>query len=226
MRGKNKEINNAKGVRKGEVSGKRKRQYIPADQRRQDILNAAVQVFGEKGFHKTKIQDIAMLAGVAHGTVYRYFSSKSELAIEIIGSRGASGFLESLKPNSYNGQDIEMYMESIIKKYYGNLDERLPLIRFRLAEGVTKIGIGRTYYRLLLHRLLKDLGDFILIYQKKGIIKEGDPFIYGHIFYNIIFGFLYCQELMSGKEITNLNIQELLPQIIEVFLHGVANHQT
>jgi len=226
MNEKTKQIDNTTGVRKDKVRNNKKKRYIPEEERRQDILKAATHVFGKKGFHKAKIQEIAMRAGVAHGTIYRYFPSKLELALEIISSRGASGFLESLESNSYDSKNIELFMKSIIEKYYGNLDERLPLIRFRVSEGVTNIDMGRTYYRLLLHRLLKDLSEFILVYQKKGIIKNGDPFIYGHIFYNMIFGFLYCQELMPGKEMTNLNIQELIPQIIEVFLHGVAEHQT
>lgn len=226
MNEKTKQIDNTTRVRKDKVRSNKKKRYIPEEERRQDILKAATHVFGKKGFHKAKIQEIAIRAGVAHGTIYRYFPSKLELALEIISSRGASGFLESLESDSYDSKNIEVFMKSIIEKYYGNLDERLPLIRFRVSEGVTNIDMGRTYYRLLLHRLLKDLSEFILVYQKKGIIKNGDPFIYGHIFYNMIFGFLYCQELMSGKEMTNLNIQELIPQIIEVFLHGVAEHQT
>jgi len=38
----------------------KKRRYIPLEQRRQDIVNAASEVFGEKGFHNAKIEDIAI----------------------------------------------------------------------------------------------------------------------------------------------------------------------
>ena len=78
----------------------RKTRYIPEEQRRKDILEAARQVFGEKGFHRARIEEIAVRAGVAHGTIYRYYPSKAALATEIIGSRGASGFLESVKEGS------------------------------------------------------------------------------------------------------------------------------
>ncbi len=43
------------------------------------ILNAAVQVFYEKGYHNSMITDIVSLAGVASGTFYIYFEGKYEL---------------------------------------------------------------------------------------------------------------------------------------------------
>jgi TetR/AcrR family transcriptional regulator, fatty acid metabolism regulator protein len=49
-----------------------------ADRRRQ-ILAAAVKVFAEKGFHASRVSDIAEEAGIAYGLVYHYFKSKEEL---------------------------------------------------------------------------------------------------------------------------------------------------
>ncbi len=46
------------------------------------IVNAAIEIFAEKGFHSTKIKDIAKLANVADGTVYLYFSTKDDLFIK------------------------------------------------------------------------------------------------------------------------------------------------
>jgi len=50
----------------------------PAD-RRQQILDAAVRVFARRGFHACRVSDIADEAGVAHGLLYHYFSSKDEV---------------------------------------------------------------------------------------------------------------------------------------------------
>jgi AcrR family transcriptional regulator len=49
-----------------------------ADRRRQ-ILEAAVKVFAQKGFHAARVGDVAKEAGVAYGLVYHYFDSKEEL---------------------------------------------------------------------------------------------------------------------------------------------------
>jgi TetR/AcrR family transcriptional regulator, fatty acid metabolism regulator protein len=47
--------------------------------KRKLILDAAVRVFAEHGFHGSRVGDIAEDAGVAHGLLYHYFSSKEEV---------------------------------------------------------------------------------------------------------------------------------------------------
>ena len=50
----------------------------PVDKRRL-ILDAAIRVFADKGFHHCRVSDVADEAGVAYGLVYHYFDSKEEI---------------------------------------------------------------------------------------------------------------------------------------------------
>ena len=50
-----------------------------AEEKRRQLLDAAVRVFARKGFHASRVGDIAEEAGVAHGLLYHYFSSKDEV---------------------------------------------------------------------------------------------------------------------------------------------------
>jgi TetR/AcrR family fatty acid metabolism transcriptional regulator len=50
-----------------------------AQDRRKQILKAAVEVFAERGFHRTRVSDIARRAGVAYGLIYHYFDSKDHV---------------------------------------------------------------------------------------------------------------------------------------------------
>jgi TetR/AcrR family transcriptional regulator, fatty acid metabolism regulator protein len=49
------------------------------EERRRAILAAAVRVFARRGYHGARVGDIAEEAGVAHGLLYHYFSSKEEV---------------------------------------------------------------------------------------------------------------------------------------------------
>ncbi|MEM7677555.1 MAG: helix-turn-helix domain-containing protein, partial [Myxococcota bacterium] len=51
---------------------------VAADRRKQ-ILKAAVEVFADRGFHRTRVSDIAKRAGVAYGLIYHYFDSKDHV---------------------------------------------------------------------------------------------------------------------------------------------------
>jgi len=43
------------------------------------IIDAAVQVFSSKGYHNTRMEEIAIAAGIGKGTIYEYFESKLQL---------------------------------------------------------------------------------------------------------------------------------------------------
>jgi AcrR family transcriptional regulator len=52
---------------------------IAQEERRRQILEAAVRVFARSGYHGSRVGDIAEEAGVAHGLLYHYFSSKEQV---------------------------------------------------------------------------------------------------------------------------------------------------
>lgn len=56
-----------------------RREIKPAEERRKDILDAALRLFVENGFNETSVQDIASAAGMGTGTVYLYFPSKDHV---------------------------------------------------------------------------------------------------------------------------------------------------
>ena len=49
------------------------------EEKRRQIVDAAVRVFARRGFHTSRVADIAAEAGVAHGLLYHYFDSKDQL---------------------------------------------------------------------------------------------------------------------------------------------------
>ncbi len=68
----------------------------PAEKdKRIKIIKAAVKVFSRKGFHQARVEEIAQLADVGKGTVYEYFSSKTELFQEMF-KAGIRFYLDSL----------------------------------------------------------------------------------------------------------------------------------
>ena len=52
---------------------------IAQEDRRKLILDAAIRVFAEHGYHGSRVGDIAEDAGVAHGLLYHYFASKEDV---------------------------------------------------------------------------------------------------------------------------------------------------
>src|SRR5690554_3275294 len=54
------------------------------EQRRSEILEAALKVFARRGLAGTRVGDIAVAAGLSHGLIYHYFRSKDEIFTELV----------------------------------------------------------------------------------------------------------------------------------------------
>lgn len=53
-------------------------------ERQQQLMHAALAVFGERGFHRATMQDVADRAGVSKGSLYAYFDSKEQLLLATV----------------------------------------------------------------------------------------------------------------------------------------------
>lgn len=60
-----------------------KRTYKPADARREQILDCALQVFSQKGYHGASIGDVCARAGIARATLYQYFEDKRDVLVAL-----------------------------------------------------------------------------------------------------------------------------------------------
>ena len=79
-----------------------------SEEKRRLILDAAVRVFARDGYHTSRVGDIAEEAGVAHGLLYHYFSSKDEVLAtvfrenwgELLGRSRAASSSPTSRPTS------------------------------------------------------------------------------------------------------------------------------
>jgi len=85
-------------------------------QRRAAILSAAQELFSEKGFKGTTVQEISERAGLSKGTVYLYFKSKEELYLSVC-ILGIAGFGERLEAAVNNAKDLEDGIKAVYLAY-------------------------------------------------------------------------------------------------------------
>ena len=60
------------------------RRRLSAEERRESILAAANEVFGERGYEHVRIDDVAAAAGISKALIYEHFASKQDLYIELL----------------------------------------------------------------------------------------------------------------------------------------------
>ncbi len=113
--------------------------------KRERILDAAVRVFARKGFHATRVSEVAKAAGVADGTIYLYFDSKEHLLVSLFEHR-VERLLEYLETELPRAPSASHRLQRIVELQLGLFEGERDL-----AEVVTVIFRQST-------RLMKEYG--------------------------------------------------------------------
>jgi AcrR family transcriptional regulator len=92
------------------------RKRIPAEERRIRILDAAVEVFADRGYAGAKMSDIAAHAGVVPSVLYDHFASKRELHVTLLEQHAQQLRERSLR--RLEGASVEELVRAGIANYF------------------------------------------------------------------------------------------------------------
>lgn len=84
------------------------RSTLPSEQRRLQIMDAAMTCFARRGFHQATMQDISQAAGISVGLIYRYFQSKEDVIATM-----ASEHMRELQRKLHEAKSIENLFEAL-----------------------------------------------------------------------------------------------------------------
>jgi AcrR family transcriptional regulator len=117
--------------------------------RRKQILDAATRVFAEKGFHRATIKDIARVAGIADGTIYTYFASKTEVLLGILHRLNETTEREQhLMPE--NEQDPRSFFTAYLRQRMTLLWPNAEVFQAVLPEMLVNEELRALYYQQVL----------------------------------------------------------------------------
>ncbi len=179
------------------------------------ILDAALEVFSQKGFHSATTDDIAEKAGVGKGTLYRYFETKEKLFAELVQLRLEE--LETRAGSIMDGQDDVLTMISkYIRIYFEFFDGNQRLFRLIVQE---QLDLGEhsldEYFRKVM-RAIPHLKRKVYEGTQQGILKDVD---FQTVFYGTM-GFAHgvIQKWLARD--CSYSLVNELPGVLEVLFYG------
>lgn len=120
-----------------------------ASSRRRQVLDAAVKVMGQTGFHQMSMQDLAAEAKVSVGLIYKYFGGKQDLLLATI-VRILDVFRDQLAPvMDAAGDDPVDQLAAGIRRYIQIVDENLDGVVLTYRESRTLAAPGRAHIKEL-----------------------------------------------------------------------------
>lgn len=171
---------------------------------KQDILNAALQVFIKKGYKGTTTLDIAKEAGVAEVTLFRHFNTKENIFMSAIEPILLDSFNDSIKQakNLKKNEKIKHILKERITFISDNKDViNLILTENQINEKISEFDfIGKTM------NIVNYLADELNINKK-------DKEFYSRLLLGSILSFLYMPKL--NEEEVDKYIDKLIEKIME-----------
>jgi AcrR family transcriptional regulator len=142
-----------------------------AEQRRGEILEAALKIFSEKGYHAAKIEDIATELNLGHGTFYRYFKNKLDIFNHVVEEivRMITELVADINPyDAGTLDDYRLQLETIGDRLFGLFKSNPSISRVIFYEA---FGINDEDLRKRIQEVFDLIGGYIEMYLKNGIDK-------------------------------------------------------
>ena len=99
------------------------RRRLTAEERRGEILEAALAVFSRRGYHPSSIDEIAQAAGISKALIYEHFASKEQLHVSLI-EMYASELFRRVAAAGAPGPDASKRLEAGLDAVFGFVEER------------------------------------------------------------------------------------------------------
>ena len=192
---------------------------IAQEDRRKLILDAAIRVFAEHGYHGSRVGDIAEDAGVAHGLLYHYFASKDDVLRTI--------FVENWGELIGRFRAVEASDESAPEKLEGIA--KILLRTWRNDPALVTVMVREVARSHQLQGQVEDVGEAFAIIQR--VIEDGqasgafrrdiDARLASWVFYGGL------EEVLTGWVLGRLpdaekDVTAAERTVIEVALRGLA----
>lgn len=192
------------------------------------IMQAAIEIFSEKGYAASSTQEIAQRAGVAEGTIFRHFRTKKDLLLSIvtpmvlnmIGPLMLREFANIIKA-PYDS--IESFLRAVIRNRLEFVRNNLPMVKIFIQEIPFHEELRDSFKEIAKNHVMTHFVKVVEHYQQQGEIieiplKSIIRFIVSNIIGLISSMLFFLPELDWDEELE-------IERTIEMILHGITSRE-
>jgi AcrR family transcriptional regulator len=191
------------------------------EDRRDQIIDAAMQVFAQKGFTRATNKDIAREAGITPGLIYYYFNSKEDLLKTIIETRSPAQLMTTLPPQ-VSELPPEIFMRMLILRALSIIetDQFIQLIRMILPEVVHNTELAPIIFPMI-QRLLEFLGKYFEVQMEKGALRRVDGVLTAQVMVGSVFIFVLRRQILHDPIALEYSHEQIAEVVSETVLQGI-----
>ncbi len=195
-------------------------------QQRQKILDAARQVFFRDGFVAANLDEVAAIAGVAKGTLYRYFANKADLYVALLADNG-DVFVAKMREVAENPGNATDRIRGLGKFYFHHWTKNRDYFQiFWALDNQGLIGVlppalvGQV--TALWESSLRILSDVIEDGVRSREFAPCDAWEVANLLWTVSNGLIQTEHVVPRKELRHKPLEIMFEDSLELFLRGLA----
>ncbi len=192
-----------------------------AEDRREQILDAALRIFAKKGFAKATNKDIAREAGITSGLIYHYFESKEALLKAIFEERSPLQLIRSI-PREMLDQPPEQFLRFFITQMLAVVEDEktMQLVRVYLPEAIynpQSVPFGTA--------AISEGTQFLAVYlqgkMNRGELRPADARLVASIFLGSIFDIALRRKALKDGPSLHYTQEQIAETAVSFLLQGL-----
>jgi len=203
---------------------KPKRKRMKADERRQDIIRAAMEVFARNGFGGSTTREIAENAGISEAMIYSHFRNKQDLYTAIIDEK-----LQESEPLYYpldamRNKDDPRVFTTIVSNYLRRHSEDTTFLRLLLFSALEGHELASMFVAGPVRKFFEFLADYIGQRIDEGAFKPVNPEITSRCLLGMVHYYVLLREILGDDTLNPIDHTEAIETIVNLFCQGIMAH--
>ncbi|MBV9020238.1 MAG: TetR/AcrR family transcriptional regulator [Chloroflexi bacterium] len=191
------------------------------EDRREQIIDAAMRVFSQKGFTRATNKDIAHEAGITAGLIYHYFENKKAVLDAIIEERSPWRTVRSLSPHVL-ALPPEQFLRLLVPQVLSIVEEEkfVQLIHVLLPEAIHNPEIGHPMAETL-GKMVNFLTDYFSSKMVNGELRQGNAALAAQTLLGCVTGFVLRRQVLRDPTALEYTHEQIAEVIVETLLKGL-----
>jgi AcrR family transcriptional regulator len=193
------------------------------EDRREQIIDAAMRVFAQKGFVRATNRDIAREAGITTGLIYYYFKSKEDLLRAALEERSPVQVVAQVTPEMLE-QPPEVLLPLLIRRVLGIVEDEhfLGVMRVILPEMLHDPTQFSPIALSFLQRVLAFLGNYLKAQIARGTVRaDVDVDRATQVMVSSMMGMVLRRQIVRDPSVLQYTQEEIAQAILDTVLCGI-----
>lgn len=203
---------------------------MKGDERREQILATAVNLFSRNGFRGTTTKEIAHAAGVSEAMVFRHFANKEALYGAILDDKGCREGVgrfpwennELLRKAMDEKDDFTVFYQmglNALQKHQSSV----PFLRLLFYSALEEHELAERFFGDFIERVYHFISDYIRVRQQDAAFRELEPRIAVRAFLGMLIHHSLNNVLWDkDRRLLDISTEDAAKNFAEVLLHGIS----